>query len=486
MLEIAALLTAECALLVAAAVLREPKLLILCVIAGLPIEYFGTETLGTLGQGGIMGAVRALLNPGKLAMLATIVVGAWRLRHEPQRLIPNSAILLPITALLAFFLLGVGWSDSLRPTNAILIMPMYVAFVFVAPSLIEDRRDLERIAGMFLLVCALLALLAIAQRLTGVFNWRAILIQSDGYSYRSNATFSDPNHLARYLGITMALAAGLILATGPRRQTVYLAIPALAFGFAAIVATGSRSGWAMMVIVIGLMVLLAPIARYTKAKLVLSASGALALMITLLMIQGGENAARVRSLADPVTALGQRDFLIRAGWQMFLDHPWIGVGSGNYQHTLIVSYKYLLPWWAEVTLSHTSMVSLLAESGVIGVALFLFVCVRITAAMTRTYFRAKARYSRLMVGWLAAGLVGIFLQSQSEGRLFDEPYLWLLLAIFVALETRPKLLGEQTGAAEAAAPARQAVSVRPACGGRKPALEVPVTQSTTEDGAAGA
>jgi O-antigen ligase len=453
MLPIAVLLAVECALLAAIIILREPKLLIPVVVIGLPIEYFGTQALGTLGQSGIAGAVRALLNPGKAAMLATIVVGVVRLRHEPRRLVPNSAMLLPVTALLAVVILGVFWSDSLKAPNSVLIMPMYVAFVFVAPSLIENRRDVERIVGAFLLVCSALAVLALAQRVLGVFNWRSILVGSDGYSYRSNATFSDPNHLARYFALSMSLAIGLILATGPRRTTVYLAIPALVLAAAGIVATASRSGWGMLLLCTAVVVLSSPIARYTKAKLTLGSLATLVLMISLLFIQGGANAERVRSLASPLTALGQREFLIRVGWQMFLDNPLIGVGSGNYQHALIVSYRHLVPEWAEVTLSHTSMVSLLAELGLIGLFLFLFVCVRVTAGMVRTYFATTVHYNRLIVGWLGAGLLGIVFHSQSEGRLFDEPYLWLLLAIVVAIETGPAFA--RATEAHAEAPQRQ-------------------------------
>jgi O-antigen ligase len=435
MLEIAAIIAFELALLVGLLILREPKLIILAVIIGLPIEYLSEKALGGLGTSGISGGIRALLNPGKAAMLAAIVIAVVRLRHEPKRLIPDSSFLLPITMLMAFIVLGVFWSDSLRPQNAVLIMPMYVAFVFVAPSLIEDRRDVERIVGTFLLVCIGLSVLALAQRTIGIFHWRDILIDSDGYSYRSNATFSDPNHLARYFSVCMSLAVGLILTTGPRRTTVYLAIPALILGLGAIMATGSRSGWAMLLLVTGLVVLCSPIARYTKAKLVLVSGAGFAAMLALLLLQGGGNAERVRSLANPITALGQREFLINAGWHMFLDNPLIGVGSGNYQHALIVTYRYLIPSWAEVTLSHTSIISILAETGLLGLLAFLFVSVRVGVGVVRTYYATKNHYNRLITGWLGVSLLGIVFHSQSEGRLFDEPYIYLLLAILVAIET---------------------------------------------------
>ncbi|MEX1103942.1 MAG: O-antigen ligase family protein, partial [Dehalococcoidia bacterium] len=359
---------------------------------------------------------------------------------NPMRLIPDSAIVVPMVALFAVLLLGVAWSDTpTRPSNSVLILFLYVAFVLVAPTLIEDRRDVERIIGAFLAVAVLLAVVAVAQRLLGVFNWRTILVQSDDYSYRSNATFADPNNLARYFAITLSLAAALVLATGPRRQTLYLAVPALAVGAIGIVATASRSGWLALLLCGFITVMLAPIPRYTKLRL--SGAGVLLLgtLLALLLWQGGADAERVRSLAQGVQIIGQREFLIRAGWDMFTDSPLIGLGSGNFERSLITSYLHHLPIWARTTLSHTSAVSLMAELGIVGIAVFSFFAVRVGITTGALYVHARAPFTRLLAGWLGASFITILLQSQSEGRLLDEPYLWLLLAMLIAFETSPAL-----------------------------------------------
>lgn len=336
MSQVIVIVAVEIALLVAVLVLREPKWLILGVVLGLPFEYAGEKFIPSLGTTGLSGAVRALLNPGKAFMLATICYAIFEFRHEPKRLFPNSATIVPMLALLAVVVIGVAWSDSLKPNNTVLIMPMYVAFACVAPNYIQDRRDVEWLIGALLLTTIGLSLLAIAQRYAHVFNWRSILIDSDGYSYRSNATFSDPNIMARYFALTLSLAGALILATGPRRTTLYLAVPAIAFGFVAMLATGSRSGWATLLLCSAIVLWTTPIARSTKLKLTAVAVGSVALVTVLVLFQGGGNATRIKSLSNPVQALGQRDFLIAAGWHMFLDNRLLGVGSGNYQHSLLL------------------------------------------------------------------------------------------------------------------------------------------------------
>lgn len=452
----------QAGLLVAVAVLREPKLLIPAVVFGLPFEYLQTEALGSLGEGGASGAVRAMLNPGKLAMVAVIGIAVLRARHNPAALFPNSAVLVPVLALAALTFLGVAWSDSQRPTNAVLILPIYVAFVFAAPGFIEDRRDVERIVAAFLIAAGLLSLVALAQQVPGVFRWRESLIGSGTWAYRSNATFSDPNNLARFLAISVALAGGLILATGPRRLTVYIAIPSLAICAPALFATGSRSGWVGVLLAAFVMVLLAPIPRYTRARLL--GAGALAgvFMLALLLAQGGASADRVRTFTNLDSVLGQREFLIQAGWEMWKDNPFFGVGTGNFQHTLLTSYMWVLPWWAEVTLSHTSFITVLAEWGLVGVPLFGFVILRVGIAIRDARRAMPSAYSRLMLGWCAAALVEVLFQSQSEGRLFDEPYLWVLLALVAALELGAAERVPAPATVPAAATATEAARSEPA------------------------
>jgi len=458
-LDLALIVLVQAALLAAVVILREPKLLIPAVVIGLPVEYLQTQTVDTLGEGGIGGAIRAMLNPGKAAMAATVVIALWRARYEPRRLLPRSGVLLPALVILFLSVVGLAWSDLQRPNNAVLILVLYVAFVFAAPSLVEDRRDLERVLAAFFLAAIALSLLAVAQRLLGVFQWRAALIQSDAFSYRSNATFADPNNLARLLAITMALAAASILALGPRRLTVYLAAPALLLAAPALIATASRSGWLGMLLASFIVVLLAPVGRYTKGRLAVFAVGTLAVLLGLLLVQGGADAARVRSLAGGVDAvLGVRQFLIRAGWEMWKDNPLVGVGTGGYQNALLIAYNYVMPYWAKTSLSHTSFISILAEWGLVGVAAFAFFAGRVGASCARIYRSAGDPFERMLGGWLVAAFVEILFQSQSEGRLFEEPYLWLLIALVAALEAgagrrAPAAVPAAADAPAAAAPA---------------------------------
>jgi O-antigen ligase len=434
-IDLALVALVQVAFLVAVVILREPKLLIPAVVVGLPFEYVSTQAVGALGEGGVAGAVRAMLNPGKAAMAATIVVVLWRARYDPRRLLPRSGVLLPALVIGFIAFVGLAWSNLQRPDNTTLSLAMYVGFVFAAPSLIENRRDLERILAAFLIAAIGLSLLAIAQQFVGVFQWRSVLVEVDDFGYRSNATFADPNNLARFLAVAMALAVAGILALGPRRLTVYLAIPALVVAAPALIATGSRAGWLGMLLACVVVVLLAPVQRATKVKLTVAAFAALGALLSVLLLQGGNEAARVRSLMQGFDAvLGVRQFLIHGGWEMWLDNPLAGVGTGSFQSALLLAYHWVMPDWAQTSLSHTSFITILAEWGLVGVAAFAFLVARIGGVCRRVYRAAADPFERVLGIWLIAALATILLQSQSAGRLFEEPYLWLLFALLAALE----------------------------------------------------
>ncbi len=433
--EAAIILVVEAVLLAAVLVFREPKLLIPCAIVFLPFEYLQTEMLGTLGKGGAGGVIRTMLNPGKAAMAATVVVGAWRHRHQPARLFPDSTVVIPVVALAAIVILGVAWSHTQRPDNMAAILPLYVAFTLVAPSLIEDRKDLERIVVAFLVMGISLSLIAIAQRTLGVFEWRPYLIESQQYAYRSSATMADPNNLARVLNLVMALASGLVLVLGARRLTVYLAIPAIVLGLPALITTASRSGWLGFVLAISLMVLLAPVDRYARFRVLAVGAVVVTAAIAMILIEGGANADRIRTFSTGLKIAGQREHLIRAGWEMWKDSPYLGVGTGSWHNSLTWGYRGLLPWWTETTYSHTTAVTFLAEGGLLGISALAFAMVRVGLACWHAYRNAASQYNALIVAWCSVVLIQILLQSQAEGRLLEEPYLWLTFAVLAAIES---------------------------------------------------
>ena len=85
--------------------------------------------------------------------------------------------------------------------------------------------------------------------------------------------------------------------------------------------------------------------------------------------------------------------------------------------------------------------------------------VRVANASWTVYRREVEPYARLLAAFCAVALTEILFQSQSEGRLFEEPYLYAIFALFIAVErgaarrrpaTAPEPVAEGAGAPVAA------------------------------------
>lgn len=110
-----------------------------------------------------------------------------------------------------------------------------------------------------------------------------------------------------------------------------------------------------------------------------------------------------------------------SGLRMFGDHPWLGVGLGNYPSAYL-SYKVGL---VEHTLSaHSLPVMLLAETGLLGAGAFLLFLAALVGSVARHWERVRPRWPYL----LGAALLLLF-STMSAGL----EYLANILALFCLL-----------------------------------------------------
>jgi len=208
--------------------------------------------------------------------------------------------------------------------------------------------------------------------------------------------------------------------------------------------TYSRSGLALFILMVALMVPLA-FDRRRAAALACATLVAFALSTglnpdtrqraadataTLIGFVSGthQSSSSTPSIESGVALEDNRVFLIAAGVKMFLDHPLAGVGYGGYQHALLTTYRRFLPQGYTDSVSHTSVVTVLAEQGIIGGLLLLLFFLE----LAREAWIARRRRDDWAV-WStisAAMVVPIFMYSQFEARLLQEPYLWLVLGMF--------------------------------------------------------
>jgi O-antigen ligase len=124
---------------------------------------------------------------------------------------------------------------------------------------------------------------------------------------------------------------------------------------------------------------------------------------------------------------------------MFEDHPVFGVGLGGFQSNLLGPYRNFIPYGdltGVISLQHMDVLRVASEEGSIGLVAWLVLLMATGVTVARA-LRAPAADPPLV--WaMAAGIVVILLASQTEGRFYLDPYLWLLIGLLAgAWRTMP-------------------------------------------------
>lgn len=196
------------------------------------------------------------------------------------------------------------------------------------------------------------------------------------------STFIRPDNSFRYLGsglnandFAVALALGIPMAWRltfivRNRLLHWLSLLYLPVAIAGVVMAASRGGFITSLIVL----LLVPL---TFAKLSVLRKAALFLLIALgvwtiffyaprLLPEVQESTTRIFQTGDELregTLTGRR-LIWAAGWQVYAEHPYLGIGLGGYRFAIA-------PIYGKAIVSHNAYLSALVELGPIGLMLFL-------------------------------------------------------------------------------------------------------------------
>jgi putative inorganic carbon (hco3(-)) transporter len=267
--------------------------------------------------------------------------------------------------------------------------------------------------------------------------------------FRVNSLFWDPNILARYLAVTAVGTTAVMLWTRSTRLALAAAAGFLAM-LATIAITFSQSG--LLALLAGLVVLAA--LRWS-ARWTLAACGAVALAAVALALAGGASpdlSLDSKRLDEETSGRGE---LIRGGLDLAADRPLTGWGSGSFERKF--GRRFGADTEAAVTASHTEPVTILAEQGAIGLALYLVLLATATTALLgglgplapglRGFRAAPGRdppgsdlernaLAIARVGVLAA-FVAMLVHSLSYAAFLTDPITWALLAIGLALVRSP-------------------------------------------------
>jgi len=342
------------------------------------------------------------------------VLLAWLTQMAARREIrfPHPPLLLPFLLFLGAMLASMPRALSLQAGAKELIKwgSMLGAYLFVAARV--QRRHLGWLVGAILAAGCGQALLGIYQFLTGKGPEWFLLFDR---FMRAYGTFEQPNPYGGYLGLTLPLAVALTfeiwhlkpdrlgagsvgstrkddeLGSRARRSGSFglkaqigrlVAVGAVLLMVVALAMSWSRGAWLGFAAAI----LTMSVARSRWAAILTGAAMGVLILALLLnssrllppfLAQRFAGLSAYLTVADVTTAeVTEANYAVierLAHWQaalrMWADHPWRGVGIGNYA---VVYARYGLPRWPQpLGHAHNYYLNIAAEAGLVGLVLYL-------------------------------------------------------------------------------------------------------------------
>jgi len=333
---------------------------------------------------------------------------------------------------LALYLIWVGfsvaWTVDIR-TGAIDVLASYVPLAIIALSVARlpwNAFRLKLLYGELAAMALIFACVGFYQYETRQLfeNPKEIVANSYAAIFRVNSVFYDPSIYGRFLVVALVPTAVLIV----RGNSLRTGLAALAFAIVAwlgLLVSFSQSSFSALFVAI--FCLCAFVWRW-KAVVVL--------VVAVVVLAGGAVAApglmhslRHHGVREINSLTSGRGSLIYNGLRIAKRHPVDGVGLGGFSK----AYSKLTRRHIKQSASHNTPVTVVAEGGVIGLALFLWLLI----AFGLSAFR---RIDRTLAGGLglAAGLVlvAIFAHANAYNDFFEDPTTWLVFGLIALAATR--------------------------------------------------
>ena len=333
---------------------------------------------------------------------------------------------------LALYLVWIGfsmmWTSDIRMA-AIDVLAFYIPTLIIALSIARlpwEPLRLKLLYGELVAMALVFACVGFYQYETRHIFENGKLHVGNAYAaiFRVNSVFYDPSIYGRFLVVALVATAVLIV-RGKSLRAGLAALGFTVFAWLGLLVSFSQSSF--VALFIGVLALCAFLVRLKPIVLVVLA---VVVLVGAGVAEPKLAHALCRQRHHGVNALTSgRGSLICNGLRIAKRHPVNGVGLGAFAE----AYHKLTHRSDRQSASHNTPVTVAAEGGVIGLALFLWLVI----AFGLSAFR---RIDRTLAGnlGLAAGLVlvAIFAHANAYADFFEDPTTWLVFGLIALSATR--------------------------------------------------
>jgi O-antigen ligase len=406
------------ALLGAAALLaRRPALVPVAVLLAAPfrppLDFDSSNRfLVSIAEGGRLGR----LLPLYFVLAAAAAALAWRtLRGRPVRGLPP-VIALPAAAFFAVAFLSLLWADDVEAGANLLA---FFTLPFAALLATVARADFPEWVPRALAVVAL----ALAALFAAVGLWQAatheVFFQAQNLSisnqnrdyFRVTSLFGDPSLYGRHVVLGIGVALSLLAAN---RWRTWPLIGVIVLMWAGLLFSYSQSSMAALLLVTLALAFATGDRRVRTAVAVLALAAALGVVaFVAVQMVDGESLRQITS---------DRTERVEDTARVIEDDPLIGVGIGGQPRASreLIDSDRPTPNFV----SHTTPLTVAAELGLIGVALYVW----LLAGGVRLIERVRRREQALGLA-LAASFLALFVHALFYSGFLEDPITGLVLAV---------------------------------------------------------
>ena len=303
--------------------------------------------------------------------------------------------------------------------------------VFAIAWLVRTRQEFAMTNVMIVVCGILIGIVALQNKANGIglVEGTRVTIGRD-----FGSILGDPNDLALVLSFPVSFAAGMALTKGLNRWMRILGVIGFFVIAAAIIATQSRGGLLAILAVSGVFAL----AKIKSRLLVIGMGGVAGLALLAMAGISGRSSGGAAEEGIDASAAG-RLYAWEAAFNMANTHPLTGVGLDNFT----VSYFFYSNHWDGMNHAvHSTWFGVLAETGYIGLIVFITLVVKTVSSIRRLVKQLEIKYQKNLcppvlfcsAQSILAGLAGFCVSGTFLTQGFTWP-IYILLALSVAIKT---------------------------------------------------
>lgn len=316
-------------------------------------------------------------------------------------------------------ILSSGWADNLsRAVIALRNLGFHALTLFLVVNLIKNKKDFKIALFSIPLTGFLVASELIFKVLSlGGFQGDHALAREEIITPVGKWVY-----IAAIIIMTLPFTYVLLLTTRNKWLKILLFAETILGGIATFLTLGKGEIFSLMA---GFIYIFRK-QRIKKLFAVLLICALLAVIVVPLAAYSDKFLDRLaRILTDPNTRFRITEF--RSAYQIFIDHPILGVGTGN----LKLEYKNLLPWSVE-TESNNFFLQVFLELGIVGFATFMLVTRAIYLEIKKAQKVSLNPEEKMLYLGFVSTLIIVLLNSMVEATLIGLYYgmvFWYIIGL---------------------------------------------------------